>query len=95
MLLGVRNLRNFTQQLEPKGEKVSVSVDASHQIWHDMRGHTEIAIGTGGAIVYARSLRQKIRSVSSTETEIVAVSQMFSEPLWFMQFLEDLPPSSV
>jgi hypothetical protein len=56
-----------------------------------MRGQTGIAIRIGGAVVYARSMRQKINSVSSTETEIVAVSQKFSEPLWLLQFLEDLP----
>ena len=87
----LNSTKNYKQHLEPNGLQVSVSIDASHQAWDDLRGHSGIVLMIGGAVVYARSLRQKSHSNSSTETEILAVSQKFSEALWLLQFLEDLP----
>ena len=97
-LLRVRRYLNGTKDFKlhlcPTGSQVSVSIDASHQVWDDHRGHAGIVIMVGGAVVYARSMRQKVHSNSSTESEILAVSAKFSEALWVLQFMEDLPSST-
>ncbi len=42
----------------------------------------------GKGAVYAGSIKQKLNTKSSTETEIVAVNDMMSQVLWSRYFLE-------
>jgi hypothetical protein len=56
-------------------QQVIVSVDASHAVHkNNMRGHTGYAISLGKGTILAGSMKQKINTRSSTESELVAVS---------------------
>ena len=69
-------------------EGIRCWVDASFAVHPDMRSHTGgiISLGKGG--VYSTSTRQKLNTRSSTEAELVAVSDVLPELLWTKQFLE-------
>ena len=62
-------------------------VDASYGVHHDMRIHTGgfLTLGKGGT--YATSTRQKINTKSSTEAELVGVSDVLPQILWTRYFL--------
>ena len=61
--------------------------DASHGVHKDFKGHTgaTISIGKGGVI--NKSSKQRLTSKSSTESEIIAVSEVLSPLLQFREFL--------
>jgi hypothetical protein len=57
-------------QLCGKGDlKFVVYADASHGLHKEMRGHTGIIMQLCGSTVYASSKKQKLNSLSSTESE--------------------------
>ena len=62
-------------------------IDASYAIHRDMRGHTGgvISFGTGAAI--HNCSKQKINTKSSTESEVVRVSDFLSRTMWASYFL--------
>jgi hypothetical protein len=45
--------------------------DGAHAVHRDMRGHTGLMMTFGQGAVYARSLKQKLYTRSSTETKLV------------------------
>ena len=64
-------------------------VDASFGAVHpDMRSHTRAIMSLGGGAVYASSTRQKINTRSSTEGELVGVSNTMPQIVWTRNFLE-------
>eukprot|EP00957_Ditylum_brightwellii_P111673 8517832-Ditylum_brightwellii.AAC.1 len=46
-------------------------VDASFAVHQDMKGHTGAVMSLGGGAAYAASVKQKINTRSSTESELV------------------------
>ena len=63
-------------------------IDASYTVHRDMRGHTGGVMRMGkGAIVHGCS-KQKINTKSSTETEIVGVSDFLPYTMWASYFLK-------
>ena len=62
-------------------------IDASYAIHRDMRGHTGgvISFGTGAAI--HNCSKQKINTQSSTEYEVVGVSDFLPYTMWASYFL--------
>ena len=65
-------------------------IDASHGVHDDVRGHTGVVVTIGGSVVWSRSSRQKINTKSSTESELIAVSDKLSDILWCRMFMESL-----
>jgi hypothetical protein len=63
-------------------------VDASFAVHPDMRGHTGAVMTLGQGAMYAMSGRQKLNTKSSTEGELVGVSDAMSQILWTRYFLE-------
>ena len=63
-------------------------VDASYAIHPDMRGHTEGLMSYGTGVVHAKSSKQKLNVKSSTECEIVGVSEYTPFNIWLMMFME-------
>jgi hypothetical protein len=51
-----------------------VYVDASFAVHADMKSHTGIVVTFGGGGIYFRSTKQKLNTTSSTESELVAVT---------------------
>ena len=80
------------------GETVGVVqyTDASYGVHADGKSHTGSSISLGKGAVHARSVKQKINTKSSTEAELVGLSDEASRGLWCNLFLEQqgyqLPP---
>ena len=62
-------------------------VDASHAVHGDMKGHTGGVMTMGGGILHCKSSTQKINTKSTTESELVGVSEYLPYNIWYMLFL--------
>ena len=71
------------------GESISVLgyIDASYGVHVDAKSHTGAAITLGKGVVYAKSTKQKVVSKSSTEAELIGLSDSASQVLWTREFL--------
>ena len=71
------------------GDKIEVRayVDASFGTYQDMKSVTGVMIMIGGACVYIKSGKQKIITRSSTEAELVGLSDALSQILWTREFV--------
>eukprot|EP00978_Attheya_sp_CCMP212_P034632 scaffold146129_cov35-Attheya_sp.AAC.1 len=63
-------------------------VDASYAVHPDMRSHTGGTLSLGKGSVYSTSTRQKLNTKSSTEAELVGMSDVMSQILWTRYFME-------
>jgi len=70
------------------GIVVLAYVDASFAVHGDMKSHTGGVISLGKGAVYVRSSKQKLTSKSSTEAELIGVSDMLPQVIWTREFLE-------
>lgn len=62
--------------------QVNACVDASFGVYEDMKSVTGVVIMIGNATIYVKSGKQKIVTRSSTEAELVGVSDALSQILW-------------
>ena len=71
------------------GDKCEVEayIDASFGTHPDGKGHTGVCITIGSGFFYVSSTKQKIVSKSSTEAELVGVSDGLSQVIWVRNFL--------
>ena len=53
-----------------------------------MKSHTVAAMSLGKRVVYGTSTQQKLNTMSSTEAELVGVSDILPQVLWMRYFLE-------
>ena len=63
-------------------------VDAAYAVHADGKSRTGILIILAGAAILAKSSKQRMATKSSTEAEVVALSDGASELLWILEFLE-------
>ena len=63
-------------------------VDASYAVHPNMRSHTGACMSLGRGMIYSKSVKQKLNSKSSTEAEVIAVSDLGSMIFWTKQFLQ-------
>jgi histone deacetylase 1/2 len=49
-------------------------IDASYAVHHDMKSQTGVAITLGDGVTYAKSTTQQLNSKSSTEAELIALT---------------------
>ena len=61
-------------------------IDASYADHTNMRGHTGGAMTLGWGMVHARVSKQKINAKSSTETEVIGVSEYVPFKIWLTIF---------
>jgi histone deacetylase 1/2 len=73
-----------------EGLPILCYVDASYGITSECKGQTGIVITLGSGPIYVRSTKQKIVAKSSTEAEVIGVSDAFGEILWIRDFLTHL-----
>ena len=66
---------------------VRAYVDASFGTYDDMRSVTGVVVMIGNATVYVKSAKQKIVTRSSTESELVALSDALSQILWTREYI--------
>jgi hypothetical protein len=73
-----------------------VYVDASFAVHPNMRSHSGIVVTLCRGPFYAKSSKQKLMTKSSTEAELVAISDAMGQVIWTKNFLEaqgyNLPP---
>ena len=77
--------------LRPSADNLSIIqwyVDASHQTHDDCKGHTGAFLTFGAGATMSSSIKQKINTKSSTETEIDGVYDKSGDILWTRHFLE-------
>jgi hypothetical protein len=69
-------------------------VDASYGVHADFKSQTGATISIGKGPVFAASSKQKLMTKSSTEAELVALSDYSGQALWLRNFLiaQGLPP---
>jgi len=71
-----------------KAINVRAFCDASYAVHPCRKSHTGCALLIGNALIYATSRKQKILTKSSTEAEIVAVSDCMNVVLWLNKLLQ-------
>jgi hypothetical protein len=62
-------------------------IDASYGVHPDAKSHSGLVLTLGGGSIFARSVKQKINTKSSTEAELVAVSDQCSMVIHARSFL--------
>ena len=74
--------------------QVKSYIDASYAVHHDMRSHTGGVLTLGRGPIHCRSTRQKLMTKSSTEAELVGLSDGLSQASWLRNFLicQGYPP---
>ena len=74
-------------------------IDASFAVHQDMKSHTGTLVTLGKGPIMAKSVKQKINTKSSTESELVGLSDSVSLVIWCRNFLESqgyrMPAASV
>ena len=64
-------------------------MDASYGVHADLKSNTGCVIGIGRGLVNSKSTGQKLNTKSSTEAELVALSDSTSQIVWTRGFLEE------
>ena len=62
-------------------------IDASYGVHADGKSHTGLVISLGRGTVFVRSAKQKIVSKSSTEAELIGLSDSTTQAIWTRDFL--------
>jgi hypothetical protein len=62
-------------------------VDASYAVHPNMRSHSGGTISFGHGVVHSKSSKQKLNTKSSTEAEVVGVSEYLPYNIWILHFL--------
>jgi len=70
-IIGVDSLRDL-----------HVWIDASHVVHENMRGHTGGTMSMGRGTIHSKSSRQKLNTKSTTESEVVGVSEYLPYDIW-------------
>ena len=84
----LRGSRDMGIALEPlKHVSLYAFIDASYGVHFDMRSQSGCVIGIGLGPIYAKSSAQKLNTKSSTESELVALSDNTSQVIWCRNFL--------
>jgi hypothetical protein len=86
----LRNTGNYAYQFSGSEIKLSVYIDASHGLHADMKGHTAIIITLGTAPAVARSAKQKIVALHSTDAEMIAMVDGLTYVIWIRLLLSEL-----
>ncbi len=63
-------------------------IDASYAVHPDMKSQTGGCMSLGTGILHAKSGKQKLNTRSTTESEIVGVSDYFPYTIWEVNFME-------
>ena len=74
-------------------------IDCSHGVHANGRGHSGSVISLGKGAVHASSAKQKLVSKSSTETELIGLTDKSSQVIWSRNFLieqgHQVPPAKI
>lgn len=65
-----------------------IYVDASYGVHWDAKSHTGMSISLGKGPIFAKSSKQRLVSKSSTEAELIGLSDCATQAIWTRNFLE-------
>jgi len=84
--------RNVSLKINCQDLQVVGSSDASHGVHGNGRGHTGFALGLGRnwSYVYCRSGKQNTGGTSSTDSEVIALSEAVKMAVWMRGLLSEL-----
>jgi ribosomal protein L24E len=68
--------------------KLTAHIDASYGVHNDAKSQSGLVIKLGNGTVFVRSSKQKLVSKSSTEAELIALSDNGSQVIWTREFLK-------
>jgi hypothetical protein len=68
---------------------VNSYIDASYSVHMDKKSHTGCVFTLGKGAIYSKSSTQKLNTLSSTEAELVAVTEASYQVLWTRNFLSE------
>ena len=63
-------------------------VDASFAVHTNMQSHTGGAMYMGYEMIHCRSIKQKLNTKSTTESDLVGTSEYVSFNIWIVMFYE-------
>ena len=69
--------------------QVTCYVDAAHYVHSDGKGHSGVILTMGKGAIYNSSRKQKLVSKSSTEAELIAISDGLSQAIWMRNLLKE------
>jgi hypothetical protein len=75
-------------RLCPKTLTIEAYADASYGVHADYKSHSGLCIALGDGPVFTKSSKQKLVSKSSTEAELISLSDGASEVIWCNEFLQ-------
>ena len=85
----IRGTRDLGIVLEPSSDvSVIASVGCSFAVHDDMRSHTGYTVGIGKGSVCSKSSSQNLNTKSSTEAELVGLSDSMGHLIWLRNFLK-------
>ena len=88
VLAYLKGSKDLNLTFEPdKHVSILASIDASHGVHADGKGHTGGTYWLGRGALFSQSSKQRIVSKSSSETELIAVSDFFSNIIRAREFL--------
>jgi hypothetical protein len=89
MLMYLNGTRNLGVVLRlDDGYQVFSHIDASFAVHHDMRSHTGAFVTLGNGPISVSSKKQKLTTKSSTEAELVGLSDSVPQAVWIKELLE-------
>ena len=62
-------------------------IDAAYAVNPDMKSQTGGAISLGVGVLHAKSSKQKLNVISSTEAKLVGTSKYIPYNLWLLMFM--------
>jgi hypothetical protein len=84
----IRGTRELALTLEMDDPvHVTSYIDASYGVHMDKKSHTGCIITLGNGTIYSKSSTQKLNTMSSTEVELVAVTEASYQVMWTRNFL--------
>ena len=86
----INGSKSLSLTLEMHFDNIAAYVDASYAVHHDLKSHTGVVLTLGKGAVYVGSSKQKIVAKSSTEAELIALSDAHGEILWTRSFLNEV-----
>ena len=72
-----------------KLDNIAWWVDASYAVHPNMRSHTGGTMSLGWGVLHAKSSKQKLNTKSSTEAELIGVSDYIPYNIWLINFLQE------
>ena len=69
--------------------ELDILVDAAYATHPDMKSHTGGCIRAGDGVLHSRSSKQRLNTKSSTEAELVGVSEYLPFAVWILYFLKE------